>query len=169
MQMLEWEIKRLDGMYDRVLDELYPDLKRRVLEVLIDLDGRFTPYCGFRDAAEQADAKKRGASNADFGSSFHNFFPALACDVVLNPAVVGCRPHADDARFPDLWDDGMPRTLSGVVDGGNSEALLAWRDLEGAAAKHGLVRVNIAPGKRDWPHLQHPDAAALIVGRKPGR
>lgn len=168
MKMLEWEIKRLDDLFDTVIDQLDPDVGVAVCKVLDELGGRFTPYCGFRNAEEQAKAKAGGSSNASFGESPHNYRPALACDVVLNPAVISCRPHPKNADYPDLWDDGMPRSLNGVVDGGNKEAAQAWLDLELAAKKYNLERVNLRAGVRDMPHLQKPGWQSLVVGRKPG-
>lgn len=130
----------------RILAELHPLLAAMVGALLDDLGGRFMPICGYRDEAAQADALARHASNAAWGQSPHNFKPALACDLVLNPEVVAVTQREG---FPDLWDEKSP----GAVE--------AWNDLEVMAAKHGLERVCITDritGKprRDKPHVQLP-------------
>jgi hypothetical protein len=134
----------LEKRRSRVLMELHPELRARVIPLLAELGGRLTPYEGFRDAAAQAKAKAAGTSKAAFGESPHNFKPALAVDVVLHPALVAVRAHKIDPSYPDLWDDESP------------DALAAWEALEQAAKAHGLERVNV-DGKRDRPHLQLAD------------
>lgn len=128
----------------RVLGELHPEIRLRVSRVIIEGNSRFAPYCGFRGLQEQEEALRKGASNAHWLESPHNYRPALACDVVLHPSFVRVRAHKDDPRYPDLWDDASP------------DAVRAWRDLEVLAEKHGLERVDLRPGVRDRPHLQLP-------------
>ena len=134
-------IERLEERHDRVLDELHPELRARVLRVLADLGGRVSPWEGYRDAIGQAKALARGNSGAKWGNSPHNYSPALACDLVLNPDRVAVRAHPQDPEYPDLWDDESP------------EAVQAWADLEDAAVRYGLDRVDVK-GKRDKPHVQ---------------
>lgn len=134
---------RLERDRARILDELHPVLRARVVACLADLGDRFVPYCGYRGAEAQAKALRDGHSAARFGASPHNFKPALACDVVLNPAVVEVAPAPSDPRFPNLWDDESP------------DAIKAWDALEVAAKLHRLERVSVK-GKRDKPHLQMP-------------
>lgn len=124
----------------RVLAELHPILRSKVEALLLEVEV-FTPYEGYRDEVRQAKAKALGVSNASFGDSPHNFKPALACDVVLNPVLIDVRAHFADPSYPDLWDTVTPVCAD------------AWRRLELAAVKHGLERVNVH-GARDWPHLQ---------------
>lgn len=145
MKQLAKTIERLDKKRARIIDELHPELVERVVPLLMSLDGRFAPYCGFRSEEEQKLAKASGASNADWLQSPHNFEPSLAVDVVLHPARVRVRPHKANPHFPDLWDDFTP------------EALRAWDDLDAAARRFGLERVLIRRGGalvRDRPHLQ---------------
>ena len=97
LEKLEWEIKRLDGIYDMVIAELDDDLAQRVLKLLEAMNGRLTPYCGFRNEADQIAAKKDGTSNASFGESPHNYRPALACDLVLNPQLLIFVPELSDS------------------------------------------------------------------------
>jgi hypothetical protein len=144
VKFLERTLARLDLRRPVVLAELHPELRRRVLLLLDHLGGRFTPYCGYRDEAAQKRAKATGHSNASWGQSPHNFKPALAVDVVLDPRHVDVRPNPADENYPDLWDDASP------------EAVQAWEDLEEAAERYGLERVNLR-GVRDKPHLQLHD------------
>ncbi len=141
MKYLGSTIERLDRLRPAVLAELHPQLRDLVEAVLDELDGRFAPYCGFRDEKGQERARKAGNSQARYGESPHNFMPALACDVVLDPRMVPLRASLSDENYPDLWDDETP------------EAVEAWETLELVARKHGLERVNVG-GKRDRPHLQ---------------
>ena len=141
--------ERLDRRLDLVLSELHPDLRARVIDLMSTLGGRLTPWEGHRGEIGQAKAKARGYSDAAFGQSPHNYIPALACDLVLDPDRVTVRAHKDDPELPDLWDDTSP------------EALKAWEGLEAAAIKHGLERVNVKNRKtgkleRDRPHVQLP-------------
>lgn len=141
--------QRLDRRLDLVLAELHPDLRARVIAAMSTLGGRLTPWEGYRDAIGQAKARASGFSNADFGSSPHNYTPALACDLVLDPDRVAVRANKEDPELPDLWDDESP------------EAVKAWEDLEAACQAHGLERVNIKNRKtgkyeRDRPHVQLP-------------
>lgn len=145
---LKATLERLDRKRPVILAELHPHLRAMMLPLLADLGGRFTPYCGYRGPSEQAEAFASGASNALYGSSPHNFKPALACDVVLDPRKVKVR-EAPDPKFPgwpDLWDTE------------SEEAMAAWEALEQAAKTHGLERVNIRDRtgvlRRDRPHLQ---------------
>jgi hypothetical protein len=133
--------KRIEERRDRVLRELHPELRRRVIAVLSDLGGRLVPWEGHRDIVGQQQAVARGASEATWGNSPHNYVPALACDLVLNPDRVAVRAHKQDPEYPDLWDDESP------------EAVSAWADLEDAAVRYGLDRVDVK-GKRDKPHVQ---------------
>lgn len=141
--------ERLDRRLDTVLDELHPDLRARVIALMSTLGGRLTPWEGYRDAIGQSKALAKGVSGAAFGQSPHNYIPAMACDLVLDPDRVTVRGHKDDPELPDLWDDESP------------EAVQAWADLEAAAAAHGLERVNVRNRKtgkpeRDKPHVQMP-------------
>lgn len=145
MKKLDQTLRTIDRKRSQVLVELHSELRRRVQPIIEDL--RFAPWCGYRGPAEQAEALAAGASQATFGQSPHNFRPALAVDVVLDPRHVRVRPHPQDPEYPDLWDDETP------------DALAAWEALERAAELHGLQRVDIldrATGKkkRDRPHLQ---------------
>lgn len=144
---------RLDARRAVVLAELHPTLDATVRAALAELGGRFTPWEGYRDAAGQAKALAEGRSRASFGNSPHNFRPALAVDVVLDPRKVAVRPHKQDVEVPDLWDDE------------SAEALAAWEALERAAEKYGLERVNIEVNgvlRRDRPHLQLAGWRSLV-------
>jgi len=121
-----------------------------VRDLVDELGGRLTPYCGYRGPGEQAAALAAGASAARFGESPHNFTPALACDLVLDPRKVNVRPNPVDVEWPDLWDDET------------SSALAAWEALERASLAMGLERVNVG-GRRDKPHVQMPSWRSLIV------
>jgi len=140
----------LDRRRPQVLAELHPDLRAKVAAIVDELGGRLAPYCGFRGPEDQAKALAAGASAARFGESPHNFSPALACDLVLDPrhVAVGFVPSAP--TWPNLWDEETP------------EALAAWEALERAAFTHGLERVNVR-GRRDRPHVQMPNWRSLIV------
>lgn len=129
--------------------ELHNELRARLVMLLSDMGGRVTPWEGYRGPEAQAAARAAGNSNAAFGESPHNFKPSLAVDVVLHPAFVSLRAAASDSTYPDLWDDASP------------EALKAWADLELAAARVVLERVDLRVGVRDRPHLQLPNWRAL--------
>lgn len=149
-------ILRLERLRPVVLAELHPELLARVVPLLEELGGRFTPYTGFRGKEEQNAARARGKSGAAWGQSPHNFRPALAVDVVLHPARVDVAPAKDDPLWPNLWDQESP------------EALAAWADLEAAAAKRGLERVRFKNPltdqiELDLPHLQLPDWRSFIA------
>jgi len=133
--------RRIEERRDRVLRELHPELRRRVIAVLADLGDRLVPWEGYRDALGQQKARAAGFSDADFGESPHNYQPALACDLVLNPDRVAVAPHKQDPDYPNLWDSESP------------EAVQAWADLEEACVRYGLDRVDVK-GKRDKPHVQ---------------
>ena len=132
----------LDRRRDRVLGELRVDLAAKVRQIESMTGGRFAPYCGYRGPHEQAEAKARGDSNAAFGESPHNFTPALACDLVLDPRVVAV---AEIDGWPNLWDTASP------------EAVQAWAMLEEAAKTVGLARVTLSHARRDYPHVELPD------------
>lgn len=142
MDLLGRTIITLDRRRPDVLAQLHPDLLPRILAILKVSNGALTPWQGFRTASEQRRAKALGHSNADWGQSPHNYLPALACDLVLDPRFVPVRPSKSDPRYPDLWDDETP------------EAVAVWRELEGWAEQQGLERVTLAGGKPDLPHLQ---------------
>lgn len=145
MRDYEETCRRLDRRKPAVLAELHHELRKRVMPLLAGLGGRLTPWEGFRDRLGQALARQRGHSNAEWGESPHNWQPALAVDVVLDPRRVTVRPHLADPERPDLWDDESP------------EAVAAWRDLEIAAPKEGLERVVVmrrGVARPDLPHLQ---------------
>jgi hypothetical protein len=150
MKHLGSTIIDLDKRRPVVLAELHPELRVLVERVLSELGNRFTPYCGFRDEAAQTKAKHLGNSNAEWGQSPHNFKPALACDLVLDPRFVDVRPAPGDPRYPDLWDDV------------SKSAVQAWVDLEAAALKAGLERVTLRGGRRDMPHVQLPEWRAYV-------
>lgn len=150
MKHLALVLLDLDRRRDRILGELHPVLDAKVRALVAELSGRFAPYCGYRSAGDQANALAVGASNARFGESPHNFTPALACDLVLDPRKVNVRPNPVDVEWPDLWDDET------------SSALAAWEALEHAALALGLERVNVN-GRRDRPHVQLPGWRSLIV------
>jgi len=141
----------LDLKKPRVLAELHPILQAKVQQIVVMTGGRLTPYCGYRGPVEQAAALQRGASFAKFGESPHNFHPALACDLVLDPRFVEVNTVPDDAHpgIPNLWER---RTRA---------ATEAWADLEQAARDLSLERVNIGT-ERDWPHVQLPGWRALV-------
>ena len=139
----------LDRRRPIVLAELHPKLRDAVEHILDSMSCRLAPYCGYRGADEQRDAYESGASNARPGESPHNHSPALACDLVLDPRRVSVRPHPQDDRYPDLWDDETPA------------ALAAWEALDVLSRQAGLERVAVR-GRLDRPHVQLPDWRALI-------
>lgn len=150
------EQSTIEGLARRrpfVLMELDNELRSRLVMLLADMGGRVAPWEGYRGPEAQAAAKASGNSNAAFGESPHNFKPALAVDVVLHPSFVSVRANKTGATYPDLWDDESP------------EAVKAWADLDAAAARVGLERVDLAPGKRDRPHLQLPGWQARLKVR----
>lgn len=140
----------LDDRHEKAMAELHPLLRARVERALARCGGRFKAWQGFRGPHEQEAAFLEGNSNAKFGESPHNWRPALAVDVVLDPRVVIVRERADAPGWPDEWD--------GVSD----EAVSAWDLLELAAAAEGLDRVTIRGGKKDLPHLQLPNWRSYI-------
>lgn len=134
----------LDERHAKAIGELHPLLRARVERVLDRCGGRFKAWQGFRSPIEQETAFLEGNSNAKFGESPHNWRPALAVDVVLDPRVVAVRENVNAPGWPDEWDD--------VTD----VAVDAWNLLELAAAAEELDRVTIRGGKKDLPHLQLP-------------
>lgn len=140
-------IATLEVRHKRALNELHPELRRKVEMVLYQTGQRFRIWDGYRNEADQEDAYDKGASDSHFGQSPHNFKPSYAADLVLNPAKVTLRPHAKDAEMPDLWDD----ESEGAIE--------AWQSLERACQNEGLERVAITDRrtgkkKRDLPHVQ---------------
>lgn len=123
--------------------ELHPELLARVRGLMMDLDNRFCMWTGYRDKAAQERAFQTGKSQARWLQSPHNYKPALAVDLVLNPDVVDVAPNDRDPRWPNLWDKESP------------QALKAWFDLELAAIDHHLKRVVLRSGP-DLPHLELP-------------
>lgn len=146
-------IATLGKRHKRALTEMHPELLARVSGLLSDLRGQFMIWDGFRGKQAQQTALAMGRSHARFGASPHNYSPCLAVDVVLNPARVVCAPHPEDDRYPNLWQSGHP----------------AWADLERAAIRHHLRRVDVG-GRRDLPHLELPGWWDLVQreGLKPG-
>lgn len=142
MELLGQSILTLDRRRPDVLSQLHADLLPRVLAVIKASGDRLTPWEGYRSASAQRRAKALGHSNADWGQSPHNYHPALACDLVLDPRRVPVRPSKTDPRYPDLWDDETP------------EALAVWLELDDWAADQGLGRVVLAGGKPDRPHVE---------------
>ena len=142
----------LDRRRDRVLGELRVDLAAKVRQIESMTGGRFAPYCGYRGPHEQAEAKARGDSNAGWGKSPHNFTPAPACDLVLDPRAVAVLPATSDPGYPNLWDVVSP------------EAVEAWAMLDEAAKAVGLVRVTLNHARRDFPHIEMPDWRTLVKG-----
>lgn len=130
------------------MEQVEPETLARVTGLLADLGGRFMCWTGFRGKEAQEDAFRRGKSRAHWLQSPHNYVPAFAVDVALNPGLVDVLPHPDDPRYPWLWDNESP------------EAVAAWRDLERAAVRHHLEQVDVH-GKRDLPHLQLPGWRAM--------
>jgi peptidoglycan L-alanyl-D-glutamate endopeptidase CwlK len=143
---LEVTVKRLDLRRPKVLAELHPVLLERVRPLLAELGGRLTPWCGYRGPKEQAEAFAAGTSAARWGQSPHNFAPALAVDLVLDPRFVEV---GEVDGFPALWDETT------------ADALAAWEALERAAEKCRLERVNVN-GRRDRPHLQLPNWRSYV-------
>lgn len=141
--------RRIDRRRHVVLGELHPELFKRVQFVLTDLGGRLTPWEGYRDKLGQENALRRGSSEASWLASPHNYKPSLAIDVVLDPRFVQVGPHPEAPQTPWLWEINT------------HSAQQAWEDLEAAAFRHGLERVNVR-GKRDRPHLQLPGWRTLI-------
>lgn len=159
-------VQDLDIKRARVLAELEPALADAVVRICSIMGYRVTPYCGYRGPHEQQDALAAGTSRAAFGESPHNFHPALACDLVIDPRHVEVRANPDPKNpgFPDLWDDGLPR----AHDDGNPAAMQVWTDLDAAAAQVGLERVDIGRGKHDNPHVQRPGWLARVRARSDG-
>lgn len=152
MSIRDVTIAGLDAKRARIMGELHPKLRTLVDAMLVELSGRFTPICGYRDEAAQEAAFKSGASGVHFGQSPHNFKPALAVDLVLHPAHVNV---AEREGYPDLWDEKSP------------EAAQAWADLGVYAIKYGLERVCVIDRKtgkpfQDKPHVQLPGWRSLI-------
>jgi hypothetical protein len=140
-------IVRLARRRPEVLAELHHELLVRVLPLLSALGGRLNPYCGFRVHAR--------TSRARWGESPHNYRPALAVDLVLDPMRVAVRAHPQDPRYPDLWDNVSPAGRA------------VWPDLEAEALRHGLERVDLpdpvtGEPTRDLPHLQLPSWRAFL-------
>lgn len=134
-----------------VMRELHSVLRPRVSSLIEFLGGRFTVYTGYRDADAQAKAFASGNSAARFGQSPHNHSPALACDVVLDPDHVNVSvTEIDGDEWPNLWCTSTP------------EAVQAWQDLEVAAKRFNLRRVDVN-GKRDRPHLELPNWKIYVV------
>lgn len=141
----EEAVRNVGRRSERALSELHLDLQLAVLRVCADMEYRVAPWTGFRSEEDQKKAWLAGHSNAySFGSSPHNYKPALACDLVLNPTKVPVKERGSSG-WPDLWDETTP------------EAVQAWSDLAECAARHGLERVRIRRRGRlveDKPHVQ---------------
>lgn len=154
LERTQQSLTTLGIRHRRALTEMHPEFLARVSGLLADLKGQFMIWTGYRGKNEQQAALAGGRSRARFGQSPHNFTPCFAADVVLNPARVVLPPHGDDDRYPNLWFAGHP----------------AWADLERAAVRHHLRRVDLN-GKRDLPHLELPGWWDIVQreGLKPGK
>jgi hypothetical protein len=150
LKYLESTIKSLETRSPRILAELHPLLRAKVVKVLELMNGTVTPYCGYRGQKEQEQAFRAKASNAHWLESPHNYTPALACDVVLNPANLDCGGNPADYDYPWLWNDK------------DADCLKVWQRLDTVAEGLGLERVDLRPGVRDFPHLQLPHWRTLI-------
>ena len=69
----------------RNLADSHPDLIRVMNEARAHFD--FQVICGYRGRADQEAAVRAGRSKAHFGSSPHNYDPALAVDCIPEPFV----------------------------------------------------------------------------------
>ncbi len=127
-------VKDLDQRCDKVLAELHPLLKPKVIQILEQFDGALTAYCGFRDQHDQEKAFKDHTSKAHWLESPHNYRPALACDLVLHPRIVAV---SDNDGWPNLWDNETP------------EAKVIWVELQVAAKALGLTTYSW-----DRPHVE---------------
>ncbi len=147
MAHYEDALRNIRRRSERALGELHPNLQFAVMHICADMEYRVAPWTGFRGEEDQKKAWLAGFSNAyAFGQSPHNYKPALACDLVLNPARVPVKERGDSG-WPDLWDTTTP------------EAKKAWEDLTECAARYGLERVKIRRRGRvvtDNPHVQLP-------------
>lgn len=144
LKLLASTVATIERRRPRVLDELHPELRGKIEKLLVDLGGIVTPWEGYRDQHGQERALASGVSRAGWLQSPHNYRPALACDLVLHPALVVVRAHPENPGMPDLWDTSSP------------SAVKAWAALEDYCALAGLDRVTIGGGRRDWPHVQLP-------------
>lgn len=143
-------LRNLARRAEHVPGELHPMLRDKASRIIERMDGRVAWYCGFRGRDEQEDAYRAGVSRARFGDSPHNFVPALAVDLVLNPARVRVAAHPDAPHWPWLWDDRSP------------EAVEAWSMLDDEAKREGLVRITLGRSRPDLPHLELPDWRGLV-------
>jgi hypothetical protein len=137
----------VEKMASRAMYQLEPGLRKRVQRLCDRMGGRVSPWTGFRNEEEQNAAWLRKRSNARWLQSPHNYQPALACDLVLNPQRVNVRENPRAPGWPDLWDNET------------HEAQQAWIDLHARAVSLGLGRVRIRIGGAatkawDRPHVQ---------------
>ncbi len=131
----------------RALSELHPTLHEKVCVLVSEMGGRVVPWTGYRGEESQNRAWLHRKSNARFGSSPHNFKPALACDLVLSPLHVSVRESPTSPGWPDLWDSETPGSLE------------VWEEMHVRAIELGLERVKIERGDKLWldrPHVQLP-------------
>lgn len=121
---------------------------RRVVGETLDVEV-FVAACLGGDGATCRDMIERGEvtvrktgptrTNALPGESPHNYLPALACDLVLDPRAVLVAPHPEDRTVPWLWD------------AASTDARTAWADLDREAKALGLARI-----EWDRPHVELP-------------
>lgn len=151
-KVLERTIKDLYRREDRVLSELHPALRDKTIQLLEMFDGALAPYEGFRDKANQESRKANGHSRAGWLQSPHNYKPACATDLVLNPRIVPVDSVYDQGTgewYPNLWDYETP------------EAVKVYDELHKAAKAIGLERVYLGK-KLDHPHIQLPEWPSIV-------
>jgi peptidoglycan L-alanyl-D-glutamate endopeptidase CwlK len=115
------------------LSQCHPDLQRIAILAIERYD--FSVIQGYRNEADQNKAFREGKSKAKFGSSPHNFIPALAFDAVPYPIdwndikrfermgeiIMGC---AQQLNIRLTWG----KSFKGLVDYPHFE-LANWREL----------------------------------------
>jgi len=133
------ETGQFDSASLKHLANLHFDLQR--VHKLARTRFRYRIICSYRGKADQQAAKERGASNADFGQSPHNFIPPVATDCVPDPLNWNDKKSFDDMAAAIMqaakelgipirsgadWDRDGKRWEKGENDGPHFE-LDPWR------------------------------------------
>ncbi len=161
-----WTLDRLRPVDISVLEQLHPELREKIEQVILRCEGRLRPICGYRDPHVQLERYKVGrivklapdgvtvlsskrngdkvVTHALPMHSPHNYDPSLAVDCVLSPDLVEVGLHPDDPRIKNLWETRRKYP----------QAAAAWAAYGEAVQAAGLVWGGAFKSFKDLPHAE---------------